>query len=73
MTKLTETQRALLDFIVEFRDGNQYPPTMREICNAFGWSSLNTCNDHIRALVRKGYIRRIPNVARGLIVTEVAR
>jgi repressor LexA len=34
------------------------PPTLRELCAHFGWRSTGTARDHLRALVRKGVLRR---------------
>lgn len=58
MQKLTERQRAVLDFIVESISDRGYPPTLREIGNHLGIRSTNGVNDHLRALERKGYLTR---------------
>jgi repressor LexA len=58
MQKLTERQRAVLDFIVESIHDRGYPPTLREIGNHLGIRSTNGVNDHLRALERKGYLTR---------------
>jgi repressor LexA len=58
MQKLTERQRAVLDFIVESIQDRGYPPTLREIGNHLGIRSTNGVNDHLRALERKGYLTR---------------
>ena len=56
--KLTDRQRAVLDFIVESIQDRGYPPTLREIGNHLGIKSTNGVNDHLRALERKGYLTR---------------
>src|SRR5690242_9356162 len=58
MQKLTERQKAVLDYIVESIQDRGYPPTLREIGNHLGIKSTNGVNDHLRALERKGYLTR---------------
>lgn len=74
MQKLTERQRAVLDFIVESIQDRGYPPTLREIGNHLGIRSTNGVNDHLRALERKGYLTREDMKSRTLRPTpEVLR
>jgi repressor LexA len=58
MHKLTDRQRAVLDFISDSISQRGYPPTLREIGNHLGIRSTNGVNDHLRALERKGYLTR---------------
>ncbi len=58
MQKLTDRQRAVLDFISVSITDRGYPPTLREIGNHLGIRSTNGVNDHLRALERKGYLTR---------------
>ncbi|MFW5877292.1 MAG: winged helix DNA-binding protein, partial [Myxococcota bacterium] len=58
MQKLTERQRAVLDYIQNSIVDRGYPPTLREIGNHLGIRSTNGVNDHLRALERKGYLTR---------------
>lgn len=44
------------------------PPTLMEIAAAFGLSSAAGVSDHLKAIERKGYIRRRPGVSRGIEV-----
>src|SRR5438132_8558557 len=58
MQGLTERQRQILEFITK-RIGEQgYPPTIREIGEEMGIRSTNGVNDHLKALERKGYLKR---------------
>lgn len=57
---LTSRQREIVRFIVAFRETNGYSPTMREIGVRLGIRSTNGVADHLRALERKGAIRRGP-------------
>ncbi|RKX99716.1 repressor LexA [Candidatus Poribacteria bacterium] len=67
--ELTERQREVLDFIKEKIRENGYPPTIREIGERFGISEKGAY-DHLRALERKGYIRRRPRKTRAIEVLE---
>ena len=58
MQKLTNRQRAVLDFISTSIHGRGFPPTLREIGDHLGIRSTNGVNDHLRALERKGYLTR---------------
>lgn len=53
------------------RDG--VPPTLREISADMQFRSDNTARGHIMALVRKGYLERRGDIARGLKLTMAGR
>ena len=55
---LTDKQDRILKFIVEYVNDKGYPPSIREIGNAFGISSLRGVTVHLDALERKGQIKR---------------
>src|SRR5690349_16398755 len=55
---LTDKQDRILKFIVEYVNDVGYPPSIREIGNAFEISSLRGVTVHLDALERKGYIKR---------------
>jgi repressor LexA len=71
MTTLTKRQKELLDFIEYYSDENGYAPTLREICDRFGLSSVATAHKHLSRLIEKGYISRTPNVSRALETTPL--
>jgi len=56
--RLTDRQKQILDFITVSIDESGYPPTLREIGTHFGIKSTNGVNDHLKALEKKGYLRR---------------
>lgn len=56
--QLTERQSEILDYITSSIDERGYPPTLREIGEHFGIRSTNGVNDHLKALEKKGYLRR---------------
>ncbi|MCR4404830.1 MAG: transcriptional repressor LexA [Candidatus Acetothermia bacterium] len=71
---LTERQQQVLEFIVRAVDERGLPPTIREIGRRFGLASTVTVWQHLRALERKGYIRRREGQARGIeLVQEQVR
>src|SRR5215510_4481967 len=55
--RLTERQREVLDFIQSFTEAHGVPPTVREIGGRFHVTP-RAAFDHLRALERKGYLRR---------------
>jgi repressor LexA len=55
---LTDRQREILDFIAASISDRGYPPTLREIGEHFGIRSTNGVNDHLKALEKKGHLRR---------------
>ncbi len=63
---LTETQKQILEFITEFHERQGIAPTLREICERFGYSSYGTAYKHLKLLAQKGYLRRDWNQKRGL-------
>ena len=67
---LTESQTKVYEFIRDAirRDGR--PPTMAEIGRGLGFASTNSVHRLVVALDAKGYLRRRPNEARGLWVTD---
>jgi repressor LexA len=63
---LTERQKAILDYIHEFRRRRGVAPTHREICEHFGFSSYGTAYKHLKLLAEKGYLKRDRHQRRGL-------
>lgn len=64
--KLTARQAEVFDFIT--RNAHLYGPTVREIAAGIGVRSPNGVVCHLKALERKGLIRRRPKVSRGIEV-----
>lgn len=58
MQGLTGRQRQILEFITQRIEEQGYPPTIREIGEQMGIKSTNGVNDHLKALERKGYLKR---------------
>lgn len=66
MQGLTKRQAQTLDYIRQSIEERGYPPTLREIGEYMGIRSTNGVNDHLRALERKGYLRREDMKSRAL-------
>lgn len=57
MTAMTTSQERVYDCVVEYISENGYAPTVRQICEILGYSSTATVQQHLKALVDKGYLR----------------
>jgi hypothetical protein len=62
---LTTRQRQVLEYIRKFMAKRGYPPTVREIGAYFDFVP-GSVTDHLKALERKGYLRRDPAKSRTL-------
>ena len=67
---LTQRQQEVYDMIRSLIVDRGYGPTVREIGEQFGIKSPNVVMCHLRALERKGLIRRSPNKSRAIELTE---
>jgi repressor LexA len=65
---LTERQRIILSEIRRTVAARGYPPSVREIGEVVGLTSPSSVNYQLKALERKGYIRRDPHRPRALEV-----
>ena len=68
---LTQRQQEVYDMIRSLIVDRGYGPTVREIGEQFGIKSPNGVMCHLRALERKGLIRRSPNKSRAIELTEL--
>ena len=64
--KLSQRQQQMLEFIGEFMDEHQFPPTVRDIRAGCGISSTSVVDYNLRLLQRDGHLRRLPEVSRGI-------
>jgi repressor LexA len=67
---LSMKQRAILDFIRNFIDENNYPPSIRDIQDGCGISSTSVVDYNLKALERLGHIRRDREVSRAIELLE---
>lgn len=63
---LSERQQKIVDFLRNFIDDNQFPPTIREIGEAVGISSTSVVKYNLDALERKGFIERDREISRAI-------
>lgn len=68
--QLTTPQQRILDFLKERAANHESPPTRREICKRFGYSSPKAAVDHLAALEKKGFLIQQRGRARGLLLVE---
>jgi len=73
MEALTNKQGLVLKFLIDFNAEHGFPPTIRELCDHFGFKSLNTAHFHLRSLEKKGYIQIHPGKGRGITLPEAHR
>ena len=72
LDQLTARQRQIYSFIHDKITHRGYGPTVREIGERFDISSPNGVMCHLKALEKKGLIRRIPNKSRAIELTREA-
>ena len=66
---LTKKQDRIFEFIRKHVQDTGYPPTVREIGTDFGISEKGAY-DHLNAIEKKGYIRRMPKKPRAIEILE---
>ncbi|OGE25666.1 repressor LexA [Candidatus Daviesbacteria bacterium RIFCSPHIGHO2_02_FULL_39_12] len=67
---LYRRQKEILDFLKQYINKYGYSPTLGEIANAIGVSSLATVHEHLQTLVQKGVIKRFEGAVRGIEVLD---
>jgi repressor LexA len=70
VTKLTSRQQELLDFLHKSHHEMGVMPSTREIQAHFGFASQTAAMSHLRALERKGAIKRLAGKARAVVFPE---
>ncbi|MEX2466313.1 MAG: transcriptional repressor LexA [Gemmatimonadota bacterium] len=68
---LTEIERKILDFMVQYLRANTYQPSIREIGRRFGIKSTKTVSEHLQALSEKGFLERDSSRSRGVRILGV--
>jgi len=70
MSKLSNRQQQILEFIRTEVARRGYPPSVREIGEAVGLQSSSTVHGHLQRLEELGYIRRDPAKPRAIEVLD---
>ncbi len=67
---LSEKQKSIIEFIQEFWSKRGYPPTIRDIMQGCQISSTSVVTYNLNILAREGYIRRHPDISRGIELVQ---
>lgn len=70
MSKMSNRQNAILEFIKNEVREKGYPPSVREIGEAVGLASSSTVHGHLDRLEKKGLIRRDPTKPRAIEILD---
>lgn len=70
MATLTKRQKQLVDYLDNYINEHGYAPTLAEVGQYFGLSSLATVHKHLRNLELKGFIKRQHNHSRALEIAQ---
>jgi repressor LexA len=63
-------ERQIIEFIGQFIQRYGYAPTLKEIGDALGMSSVATVHEHLQRLREKGYIKKLDGTSRGLEIVK---
>lgn len=63
---LSDKQAKILSYIENEISKTGRPPTYRDIAHHFEYDAVGTVQDHVRNLIRKGYLLKEEGVARGI-------
>src|SRR5688500_17569229 len=69
---ISNLERRILDYIVDYLRRNTYQPSIREIARRFGIKSTKTVSEYLQSLADKGWIERDPARSRGVRVLGLA-
>ncbi len=72
MEKMSEKQKNIYRFIVDYIDENNYPPSVREIGEAAGLSSTSTVHGYLQRLEKRGLIHRDESKSRAISIIDEA-
>ena len=67
---LYKKQKQILEFISQYIQKNGYSPTLQEIADAMGLSSLATVHEHLQSLEKKNVLRRFEGSVRGIELVD---
>ncbi|MBI2334696.1 transcriptional repressor LexA [Candidatus Daviesbacteria bacterium] len=67
---LYRRQKQILDFIKQYINKYGFAPTLANIAEAIGVSSLATVHEHLGSMVKKGVIKKYEGAVRGIEVVD---
>ncbi len=68
---LTDLERRILDYMVQYLRTHTYQPSIREIGEEFAIKSTKTVSEYLGSLAEKGYLERDPSRSRGVRILGV--
>lgn len=68
---LSDLERRILDYMVQYLRAHTYQPSIREIGEEFEIKSTKTVSEHLGAIAEKGYLERDPSRSRGVRILGV--
>lgn len=68
---LYKRQKQIVDFIAQYIQKFGTSPTLQEIADSLGVSSLATVHEHLQTLTKKGVIRRFEGAVRGIELLDL--
>lgn len=60
----TDRQMEIYEWMLEYQSTNGAPPSLRELCEHFGWRSTNGAGDHMNSMTIKGMLKHHAGRAR---------
>ena len=70
MIAITKKQKEVFDFLKVYINKNGYSPSIKEICDHFGTTSLSTMNKLLSTLDKKGLIKKTPRKKRSIELVD---
>jgi repressor LexA len=67
--ELTIIQKRIFDYLTSQKVNRGITPTLAEIALHFGYKNRATVHQHLRAIEKKGYIKRTPKLSRSIEIT----
>ena len=68
MTKLTPRQLEIYQYLAGYIASHQYPPTVREIMQHFGFKSPNSVMIHLKPMRKKGWLNWQDGLSRSIAI-----
>lgn len=67
---LYKRQKEILEFITQYINKTGFSPTLKQIADSIGVSSLATVHEHLKVLEKKGIIKRKKGLNKGIKIEE---
>lgn len=67
---LYKRQKQIFDFISQYIQKNGFSPTLQQIADAIGVSSLATIHEHLNAMAKKKIIKKFEGAVRGIEIVN---